>query len=170
MFDKEITKGKLMEDKELRNEILLQKEEITYLKRMVDKYRYDNLTGLKLRTDFEDDFFKRFQDREKFCLILIDLDKLKDINTNLGYIEGDKAIRSVGHYLSDNIKGECYRIGGDEFAVISYNCIKGCLDKLNNISYVKVKSDYKKHTATKCMFEEADELLHKIKEEKNGTK
>lgn len=149
---------------------LLDKEEIAYLKRLVQKYKFDNLTGLKLRTDFEDDFFSRFRNKEPFCLIVIDLDDLKGINEQLGYLEGDKVIRNIGHYLSDNMKGECYRIGGDEFAVLSYSCVKGKLDKLTGVSYVKIKADYDKHKSTKDMFELADKELHiKKKDKKNET-
>lgn len=148
-------------------QILANKEEIAYLKRQVQKYQFDNLTGLKLRTDFEDDFFSRFQQKEPFCLIVIDLDNLKDINENLGYLEGDKAIKNIGHYLSDNILGECYRIGGDEFAILTYSCKDiSKLSLLTNVSYVKIQADYNKHKSTRDLFSEADEILHIVKKGK----
>jgi len=84
----------------------------------------DRITGGKNRTAFE-------QDLELFCLtdskkeslrrIYFDLDDLKQINDNYGHNEGDIAIQKAYECIRNAFgdMGECYRIGGDEYACIS---------------------------------------------------
>lgn len=53
--------------------------------------------------------------------MLVDMDKLKKINDELGHKEGDKAIKGMatilkGHFHHKDIIG---RIGGDEFVVLA---------------------------------------------------
>jgi len=154
---------------EYKKKLLIQKEQIDYLERMIKKYRYDNLTGLKMRTDFEDDFFSRFSEKDDFYLTVIDLDDLKSIN-NIGYLEGDKAIRNVGHCLADKVLGSCYRIGGDEFAVLSYTDNKGKFKEVSGITYSRLRVNYDKFKSTGAMFGEVDKLLHILKKGKKSGK
>lgn len=48
----------------------------------------------------------------------IDLNGLKPINDRMGHSAGDSLIRSTANHIIGMFAGECYRIGGDEFAVI----------------------------------------------------
>jgi diguanylate cyclase (GGDEF)-like protein len=101
-------------------------ERVQYLKGEVKKYKYDYLTGLKMRKDF-DGYFRtlyemyEFENRD-FLLVLIDVDGLHNVNRNEGYENGDKLIKKVGKQLievfNDCNGSEVFRIGGDEFAVL----------------------------------------------------
>jgi diguanylate cyclase (GGDEF)-like protein len=55
-----------------------------------------------------------------FAILIIDLDRLKDINESLGHQAGDFVISQVGHRLRSAIEGAdlVARLGGDEFAVL----------------------------------------------------
>jgi diguanylate cyclase len=54
-------------------------------------------------------------------LLMIDPDDLKGINDGLGHAMGDIAIRAVADRTRESIRAgdAAYRIGGDEFAVIT---------------------------------------------------
>lgn len=51
--------------------------------------------------------------------IMLDIDHFKNVNDELGHLEGDKILRACGEILS-NAAGEknVYRYGGDEFALV----------------------------------------------------
>lgn len=63
------------------------------------------------------------QTGESCCLLVIDLDDLRIINSDLGHPEGDRALKNIAEMLEkqfnpDSIFG---RIGGDEFVVLLRN-------------------------------------------------
>lgn len=101
-------------------------DRIKYLRDDVRKYKYDFLTNLKMRKDFDDELrglFERYEFEGKpFCLVIVDINKLHDINREQGYGAGDKLIKSVADCLADKLStcggAELYRIGGDEFAIL----------------------------------------------------
>ncbi len=55
-----------------------------------------------------------------YSLLMIDMDKLKDINENFGHEGGNSAIMLVAQCLERSIRGTdtAARLGGDEFAVL----------------------------------------------------
>lgn len=57
----------------------------------------------------------------KLSIICFDINNLKEINDGFGHQSGDTAITSAAEALNSVFApvGQCYRIGGDEFAVIS---------------------------------------------------
>jgi diguanylate cyclase (GGDEF)-like protein len=59
-------------------------------------------------------------DRSPYALLLIDMDKLKDINDSFGHDAGNSAITLVSQCLQRSIRNTDYaaRFGGDEFAVL----------------------------------------------------
>lgn len=85
---------------------------------------HDHLTGLANRSLFYDRFdqAKAAADRHhhQLSVIIMDMDKLKDINDSYGHLVGDKAIA----YLAEKInailrKTDTFaRFGGDEFCII----------------------------------------------------
>ncbi|MGM0523117.1 MAG: GGDEF domain-containing protein, partial [Bacillota bacterium] len=80
----------------------------------------DLLTDGLNRTAYERDLKKKLGDAKHFRLVLIDLNHLKYINDTYGHTSGDHAIATVYKVLLDAFEGEhCYRIGGDEFVVLS---------------------------------------------------
>jgi len=84
----------------------------------------DPITSLYNRRRFEEEL-KRQIDRcreedEEAALLLLDLDRFKDVNDSAGHIAGDRLIRLVGRALDERISDPdiAARIGGDEFTVI----------------------------------------------------
>ena len=59
-------------------------------------------------------------DREHMALILIDVDKFKEVNDNYGHAVGDRVLRRVADILRSSFRSVdiLCRIGGDEFAVV----------------------------------------------------
>jgi diguanylate cyclase (GGDEF)-like protein len=59
-------------------------------------------------------------DRGVYALLMIDMDKLKDINDSFGHDAGNSAITLVAQCLQRSIRNTDYaaRFGGDEFAVL----------------------------------------------------
>lgn len=113
--------GVTKKDSKLALENALLKEKIQHLKDQLATYRYDNLTGFKLRKDFNDKFFDYFSQNHKFHLTIIDINGLHRVNKNMSYLDGDNLIRKVANYLVENCDGCLFRIGGDEFAILSIN-------------------------------------------------
>src|SRR6202049_3487511 len=60
------------------------------------------------------------RDRGTYALLMIDMDKLKDINDAFGHEAGNSAITLVAQCLQRSIRNSDYaaRFGGDEFAVL----------------------------------------------------
>ncbi len=56
----------------------------------------------------------------RLCIIMLDIDKFKDINDNYGHLLGDKVIRFVAEVLKSNVKGKdtVARYGGEEFVIL----------------------------------------------------
>lgn len=80
----------------------------------------DLLTNGLNRTAYERDLNNRLNDNKHFRLILVDLNDLKFINDTFGHTSGDQAIMLVYKILLDAFIGSsCYRIGGDEFVILS---------------------------------------------------
>lgn len=84
----------------------------------------DELTGLANRLTFKGarkEFIERFQSNgSAFSLLLIDLDRFKQINDNFGHQAGDAALVHVGRALQRGFPAPSVpaRLGGDEFAVL----------------------------------------------------
>ncbi len=95
-------------------------EEIRYKKRNDYLLRHDSVTGLLNRNAFEM-FIDSNDMLKEYTLIIADIDGLKFINDAFGHIRGDDAIKFVGHQLDAEFRrnSTIYRIGGDEFAIIS---------------------------------------------------
>lgn len=97
----------------------------------------DFLTGGGNRTAYERDL-EMLMNRGVFRLVLMDMNYLKKINDDYGHTEGDRAIMAVYTSIEASFSdcGQCYRIGGDEFAVlikdIEETRYQKCLSKLNN--------------------------------------
>ncbi len=86
---------------------------------------HDGLTGLpnrgQLLTALEQATEKKKQKPQKiFALILINLDRFKNINDNMGHKVGDELLRRVAKRLEACVYSNdlVSRIGGDEFAIL----------------------------------------------------
>ncbi len=95
-----------------------------YQKRIEKQVSEDALTGLENRQACERDIAAAYKyykttDRE-FAVLMIDLDDFAKINEGMGHTVGDRLLQFIAHSINEisQIKDRCYRIGGDEFAVI----------------------------------------------------
>ena len=90
----------------------------------------DALTGLYDRKAYYSDL-DRIENKVS-GFILIDVNSLKWLNDNHGHEEGDRAIKTVADTLRESLDSrhmDGYRMGGDEFVVISTS---GRLDAIDN--------------------------------------
>jgi diguanylate cyclase (GGDEF)-like protein len=84
----------------------------------------DSLTGLFNLRMFNEVWQRVHADSERdrgmYALLLIDMDKLKDINDSFGHEAGNSAITLVAQCLQRSIRATdtAARFGGDEFAVL----------------------------------------------------
>ncbi|MDQ3106148.1 MAG: EAL domain-containing protein [Actinomycetota bacterium] len=84
--------------------------------------RTDELTGLTNRRGFAaglDEALAERLDDQALAVLLIDLDRFKEINDALGHHAGDDLLRLVGQRLSGCVRNDdlLARLGGDEFAI-----------------------------------------------------
>jgi len=87
--------------------------------------RHDPLTGLPNRKWLGEQLALRIREAEaageRLALLLMDLDRFKEINDALGHHAGDQLLKLIGPRLApllDAKRGEIARLGGDEFAII----------------------------------------------------
>jgi GGDEF domain-containing protein len=84
---------------------------------------HDALTALPNRTAFAAHVEAAIRRREpgtKLAVMLLDLDRFKEVNDTLGHHYGDQLLREVGGRLGEFIGrgGAVARLGGDEFALL----------------------------------------------------
>jgi len=85
---------------------------------------YDSLTGLANRVQMSqalEQILGAPSGRERACAVLmLDLDRFKQVNDTLGHPAGDALLKQVAQRLERTIggAGRCGRLGGDEFQVI----------------------------------------------------
>lgn len=86
--------------------------------------QYDSLTGLANRhrmTKRLTSTLKAYRNSKRACaLLMLDLDRFKQVNDTLGHPAGDELLKQVAARLGRMIgnKGEIGRLGGDEFQVM----------------------------------------------------
>jgi diguanylate cyclase (GGDEF)-like protein/PAS domain S-box-containing protein len=82
---------------------------------------YDYLTGIYNRRAFIEKLMQEMnrsqRDRMPMSLILLDVDKFKQINDTKGHLAGDTVLKKVAQSLSENLRSYDIlgRYGGDEF-------------------------------------------------------
>lgn len=81
---------------------------------------HDALTGLARRELFQSRIETLLADGRGFCVIMIDIDRFRELNLVCGSAAGDDVLRMVGARLARVIRrGEiAARLGGDEFGVV----------------------------------------------------
>lgn len=149
---------------------------------LLNKLAYnDGLTELYNRTSFMEDMQTN---RNCGYIIVFDVNNLKYVNDNLGHSFGDELIITVSNYIKEYFSniGKCYRIGGDEFVVISndkitkkdidnnYKMLCDALDYINinekRKYYLSIAMGCQDISKTKSMdeaFNKADSMMYKNK-------
>ncbi len=84
----------------------------------------DGLTGIKTRRYFWEalsaEWKRASRSGRPFSVVLIDLDKFKEVNDSLGHLEGDLVLARVGRLLEQKCRQSnvVARYGGDEFIIL----------------------------------------------------
>jgi diguanylate cyclase (GGDEF)-like protein len=87
--------------------------------------RHDPLTGLPNRGAFQEAVETAIeQGGSTACVLLMDLDRFKEVNDTLGHHYGDLLLQQVAQRLRDQLRSgdRIARLGGDEFAIVSEDC------------------------------------------------
>jgi diguanylate cyclase (GGDEF)-like protein/PAS domain S-box-containing protein len=85
---------------------------------------HDSLTGLPNRRLFSDrlNMALKYVDRNESMLavMMIDLDRFKEVNDSMGHLVGDMLLKAVGKRLTELVRTSdtIARMGGDEFMVL----------------------------------------------------
>ena len=86
--------------------------------------RFDELTGLANRFEYNTNILEAFARRERtgepFALLYVDLDGFKQVNDSLGHDIGDRVLIETANRLRAAIRSHdvLARFGGDEFLLI----------------------------------------------------
>jgi diguanylate cyclase (GGDEF)-like protein len=85
---------------------------------------FDKLTGLKTRRRFDEAYTREFLRSKRFksplSLIMIDVDRFKQLNDQQGHLVGDQLLEELGVIIKNNCRevDEAARFGGEEFVII----------------------------------------------------
>lgn len=86
---------------------------------------YDGLTEVGNRTAYMEHMERLVSkaDGGSCCIVLFDINNLKQLNDSLGHQHGDRLIKEAAEIIkrSFGVVGEVYRIGGDEFTAVIVN-------------------------------------------------
>lgn len=163
------------------NEIL--EQSIMALNSIKKKAEHDELTGVINRTGFSEIQETLSHYSKKIAMVIIDVDKFKDINDTYGHKTGDLVLKSVAQILTESFAPEDYvaRIGGDEFSAIVMNFKSNPEEQIKNIletvkqklatlpatlpkTTVSMGAAFSEYGFTQFLFEETDKALYYVKE------
>jgi diguanylate cyclase (GGDEF)-like protein len=94
-------------------------------RRLRHQAKHDTLTGLSNRAELHEHGARALataaRDDSLAALMLIDLDRFKEVNDTMGHEQGDRLLVDVAVRLRQLLRGDdiLARIGGDEFAVLA---------------------------------------------------
>jgi diguanylate cyclase (GGDEF)-like protein len=150
--------------------------------------RIDSLTGIGNRYSFNEfiDKLSWSGTRQSYSIVMIDVDRFKEINDTLGHAEGDNALRDLAMIIKNSIRSSDFaaRYGGDEFVLAArtdhdidrvIDRIQQALDEQNekNIRPYKIRISYgcdifdpKSGQSIEDFFVHLDSLMYKNKQER----
>lgn len=118
----------LIANRRLQSELAIAQEELERHRRTVDELsaelRIDPLTGLANRRCFDEEMERRLdmwrRYKVPFCVLLIDIDRFKQVNDQFGHPAGDTALKWLGRVLPAALRRMdiASRYGGEEFAIL----------------------------------------------------
>lgn len=148
----------------------------------------DKLTGTYTRKYFENQFNRIFDEArrnsESFAILMLDIDRFKNINDTYGHRKGDEVLNRIGECIRSSVRKTdiVARYGGEEFIIILRNVdlneAKNIGEKIRvNIQQLRVSpieepitisigiSLFPKHSQFKEeLIEKADQALYSAKE------
>ncbi len=99
----------------------------------------DTLTNVYNRNKFNHDIEEYHQNPvKKTGVAYFDINGLKAVNDILGHEAGDRLIKNAAEGINSVFPGDTYRIGGDEFVVISRNIKKDVFEQNVRIAIKKL--------------------------------
>jgi diguanylate cyclase (GGDEF)-like protein len=98
---------------------ILQRDRRRQLDHAILLATHDPLTGLPNRTLFQRRLEVALGEAQRVAVLLIDLDRFKEVNDTLGHARGDELLIEVGRRLCATLEPSdlVARLGGDEFAL-----------------------------------------------------
>ena len=94
------------------------------MERILFMAHHDRLTGLCNRAQFthvlDDAVLQLSENAKEFSVLVLDLNKFKNVNDTLGHPVGDELLKQVGDRLQKSVRTTdvVARLGGDEFAIL----------------------------------------------------
>ncbi|EDZ63196.1 diguanylate cyclase/phosphodiesterase (GGDEF & EAL domains) with PAS/PAC sensor [Sulfurimonas gotlandica GD1] len=128
-------------------------QDITNTKRLESLSITDALTEIHNRRYFDYSLKREFKSaiwrKEKFGLLIIDVDFFKDYNDFYGHVKGDKVLKMVATEIKKNISDsveDVFRIGGEEFAVFISDATdkeveKIALELITNVELLEIEHE-----------------------------
>ena len=114
--------SKLNKDKKTDEFISIIKASLYVIFSLAEKNEYDSMTGVKNRRMFDLKVDSLKGETKKVLFMNLDLYRLKVINDTYGHSKGSLYIKQAAKLLNKSFPDCVYRIGGDEFEIISLNC------------------------------------------------
>ncbi|MFW6360312.1 MAG: diguanylate cyclase [Spirochaetota bacterium] len=160
-----------------------------YLRALKHVASIDSLTGLYNRRTFYRFFEKEIARAQRsgstFSLIMLDVDRFKQINDSLGHESGDRVLLTISGILKEITRSSdmVCRFGGDEFLILLPNSdaedaevlkqrIETKISQYNRQSEIHIGLSYGLHTASRGNAESAirfvDQQMYKEKNSKRA--
>ena len=144
---------------------------------------FDKLTGILNQGTY----LRKVKDlKEKQVVIILDIDNFKEINDSYGHKFGDECLSNISHTIKSVFGkyGQCYRIGGDEFAIIlrRHHNVEGLIkcfeiavaDRFKNkpcqLSFSLGYSKCEKNDYYETVIQRADFNMYNVKNQKKALK
>ncbi len=145
--------------KRAKSEMEIKNTQLMYAKSRIEHLAlHDSLTGIPNRRFLDDTLSelaaKSKLDKSKTALLIVDLDRFKQINDTFGHATGDALLIHVSSILKSCVRAADFvaRIGGDEFVIVcdTYSCLAD-LEILANSIITKMKPPMS-HNGKECRF------------------